>query len=40
MNISLEQLKRLIMSYDYDHGAYPESEYQGFDVSEGDSYNK
>ena len=25
MNISIEQLKNLIMKYDYDHGEYPES---------------
>lgn len=32
MNISIEQLKELIMKYDYDNGCYPESEYEGLSV--------
>jgi hypothetical protein len=34
MNISIEQLKNLIMKYDYDHGEYPESDYEGLSVYE------
>lgn len=32
MNISTEQLKNLIMKYDYDNGCYPESEYEGLSI--------
>jgi hypothetical protein len=32
MNISTEQLKELIMKYDYGNGVYPESEYEGLSV--------
>lgn len=32
MNISVEQLKKLIMKYDYDNGSYPESDYEGLSV--------
>jgi hypothetical protein len=32
MNISTEQLKRLIMKYDYENGSYPESDYEGLSV--------
>jgi hypothetical protein len=32
MNISKEQLKRLIMKYDYENGSYPESDYEGLSV--------
>ena len=34
MNISLEQLKNLIMKYDVFHGEYPESMYEGLSVYE------
>lgn len=32
MNISIEQLKKLIMKYDYDNGSYPENDYEGLSV--------
>ena len=32
MNISIEQLKKLIMKYDYENGSYPESDYEGLSV--------
>lgn len=32
MNIPTEQLKKLIMKYDYDNGCYPESDYEGLSV--------
>lgn len=32
MNISIEQLKNLIIKYDICNGSYPESEYEGLEV--------
>lgn len=34
MNISIEQLKNLIMKYDVSNGEYPESMYEGLSVYE------
>ena len=34
MNISIEQLKNLIMKYDWANGEYPESSYEGLSVYE------
>lgn len=32
MNISIEQLKKLIIQYDYCFGRYPESDWEGLNV--------